>query len=213
MEFVMLIRKWIGFGIAIAALVGVAPIQLQAQESMVFELLEIQSVIPQIQIEMKYATADNFTGEIVYNFHSCLLLKEAALQLRDVQAELETMGLGLKIWDGYRPFAAQWKFWELIHDERYVSDPRKGGRHTRGSAVDLTLVTKDGQELPMPSAFDDFSEKAHRNYMEATPEEIANRELLQTVMEKHGFIGISSEWWHFDLVGWINHPPIDITPQ
>jgi len=100
----------------------------------------------------------------------------------------------------------------LVPDERYVSDPRKGGRHTRGTAVDLTLVTKDGQELPMPSAFDDFSEKAHRNYMGATPEEIGNRELLQTVMEKHGFIGLPTEWWHFDLVGWENYPPIDIVP-
>jgi D-alanyl-D-alanine dipeptidase len=180
---------------------------------MASELFDVELVIPQILIELKYATADNFTREIVYNFHRCLLLKEATLQLREVQAELETLGLGLKIWDGYRPVAAQWKFWELIPDERYVCDPRKGGRHTRGTAVDLTLVTKDGQEVSMPSAFDDFSEKAQRNYLGATPEEIANRELLQKVMEKHGFIGTSNEWWHFDLVGWENHPPIDILPQ
>lgn len=177
------------------------------------ELLEVRSLIPRIQVELKYATADNFTGQIVYHFHHCLLLKQAVLQLRDVQAELEIMGLGLKIWDGFRPRAAQWKLWDLMPDERYVSDPRKGGRHTRGTAVDLTLVAKDGKELPMPSAFDDFSEKAHRNYMGATSEEIANRELLQRVMEKHGFIGLPTEWWHFDLVGWENDPSIDATPQ
>lgn len=148
----------------------------------------------------------------MYNFHHCLLLKEAALRLRDVQDQLETMGLGLKIWDGFRPVAAQWKFWELIPDERYVSDPRKGGRHTRGTAIDLTLVTKDGQELVMPSDFDDFSEKAHRNYMEATQEAIKNRELLQRVMEQNGFTGLPTEWWHFDLIGWENYNPINITP-
>jgi D-alanyl-D-alanine dipeptidase len=145
-------------------------------------------------------------------FDRCLLLKEAALRLRDVQAELETLGLGLKVWDGFRPVAAQWAFWELVPDERYVSDPRKGGRHTRGTAVDVTLITREGQELPMPSVFDDFSEKAHRNYMEAPEEALNNRTLLQEVMEKHGFIGLPTEWWHFDLFGWENCPPIDIIP-
>ena len=172
------------------------------------ELVKVQSLIPRIQVELKYATADNFTGQVVYNFHDCLLLKEALLRLQRVQAELEAIGLGLKIWDGFRPLEAQWKLWELVADERYVSDPRKGGRHTRGTAVDVTLITKDGEELSMPSAFDDFSEKAHRDFMGATPQEIGNRELLQTVMEKHGFIGLPTEWWHFDLVGWENYPPI-----
>jgi D-alanyl-D-alanine dipeptidase len=200
--------KWMSFLAALGMFAG-----LQAEEPLHDELVEVQSIVPQIQIELKYATADNFTGQVVYNFQRCLLLKNVVLQLQNVQAELEPMGLGLKIWDGFRPRAAQWKFWELVPDERYVSDPRKGGRHTRGTAVDLTLITKDGQELPMPSAFDDFSEKAHRNYTKATPEEIANRALLQTIMEKHGFLGLPTEWWHFDLVGWENYPPIDITPQ
>lgn len=124
------------------------------------------------------------------------------MKIAVVQEELESIGLGLKIWDGFRPMAVQWKFWELVPDERYVSDPRKGGRHTRGTAVDVTLITKEGQELIMPSSFDDFSEKAHRNYQGASVEAIQNRELLEKVMEKHGFVGIPSEWWHFDFVGW-----------
>lgn len=178
-------------------------------QSMSAELVNIQSVIPQIQIELRYATSNNFTGQIVYSSYECLPLKETALRLADVQAELEQSGLGLKIWDGYRPMAAQWKFWELVPDERYVADPREGGRHTRGTAVDLTLVNAEGKELSMPSGFDDFSEKAHRDYRGATPEEIGNRELLRTVMEKHGFSGVPEEWWHFDLVGWENYPPIE----
>jgi D-alanyl-D-alanine dipeptidase len=176
-------------------------------------LLDIQSVIPQVQVDLKYATTDNFTGQIVYDFGQCLLIEEVAEALTHVQAELEAMGLGLKIWDGFRPVAAQWKFWELVPDERYVSDPRKGGRHTRGTAVDLTLITTDGTELPMPSLFDDFSEKAHRNYVDASDEEIHNRELLQAVMEKHGFVGLPTEWWHFDLIGWENYPPIGLSTQ
>jgi D-alanyl-D-alanine dipeptidase len=205
-------KKRIGFWIAVLSLTGLFCTPLQAEESMTSELVNIQLFIPKVQVELKYATANNFTGQIVYEFDQCLLLKEAALRLRDVQTELETMGLGLKIWDAFRPAAAQWKFWALVPDERYVSDPRKGGRHTRGTAIDLTLVTNHGQELPMPSNFDDFSEKAHRDYNGANEEAIKNRELLEKVMEKHGFIGLPTEWWHFDLMGWENHPPIDITP-
>lgn len=177
------------------------------------ELVDIQAIEPNIKVDLKYATEANFTGQIVYNFKQCLLVKEAALRLKNIQSELESIGLGLKIWDGFRPIAAQWKFWELIPDERYVSDPRKGGRHTRGTAVDLTLITQDGQELPMPSAFDDFSEKAHKNYMYGSEEQTKNRDFLQEIMERHGFIGVSTEWWHFDLIGWETYPPIHFTPR
>lgn len=196
----------------LTSFLGLLPAFLPSTEPVESELVDIQSFIPNIQIDLKYATPDNFTGQIVYQFNCCLLVKEAAMQLKEVQAELETIGLGLKVWDGFRPLAAQWKFWELVPDERYVSDPRKGGRHTRGTAVDLTLVTADGQELLMPSAFDDFSEKAHQNYMEAPEEAIANRGFLREIMERHGFKGLSTEWWHFDLIGWQNYPPLDYTP-
>lgn len=174
------------------------------------ELVDIKQINHHIKVDLKYATPDNFTGQIVYNFDYCLLLKPVALQLSKVQEELEKMSLGLKVWDGYRPPAAQWKFWELVPDERFVSDPRKGGRHTRGTAVDLTLITKEGVELLMPSAFDEFSEKAHCDYMNTSQEAIKNRSLLRAVMEKNGFIGIATEWWHYDFVGWENYPPIDL---
>lgn len=176
------------------------------------ELVDIQLYIPQIQVDLKYATTNNFTGQIIYNFNRCFLLKKAAIQLKKVQIELEKIGLGLKIWDGFRPLSAQWKLWELIHDPRFVSDPRKGGRHTRGSAVDLTLISKDKKELLMPSGFDDFSEKAYRDYFKGNKEAIKNRLLLQEVMQNNEFIGFPSEWWHFDLVGWENFPPIDFDP-
>jgi D-alanyl-D-alanine dipeptidase len=185
---------------------------LHAEESKQ-RLVDVEMFIPEIRVELKYATKDNFTNEIVYDFDRCYLLEEAAIRLREVQRELESQGLGLKIWDGLRPTSAQWKFWELMPDERYVSDPRKGGKHTRGTSVDVTIVNKDGEELPMPSSFDDFSEKAHRDYLGASPDEIRNRELLQSVMERNGFKGLPTQHWHFDLIGWENYPPIDEIPK
>lgn len=171
-------------------------------------LVDIQSFVPGIVVDLKYATKENFVGEIVYDFQKCFLLQEVAVKLQLVQQELEKIGLGLKIWDGFRPMAAQWKFWEILPDERYISDPRKGGRHTRGTAVDVTLIDREENELDMPSQFDDFSEKAHRDYPHLTEEQRNNRELLERVMAKYGFIGLPTEWWHFDFVGWENYPPI-----
>ena len=116
------------------------------------DLIDVQTIIPHIHVELKYATPDNFTGQIVYPFENCLLLKETIAQLSTVQAALEPMGRGMKTWEGSRPLSAQWKFWELVPDPRFIADPRDGGRHTRGTTVDLTLITKEGRELPMPSA-------------------------------------------------------------
>jgi len=172
-------------------------------------LVDIHIVNPRIQVELLYATPHNFTGQVVYDFDRCLVVQPVALALDAVQRALEPQGLGLKIWDGYRPIAAQWKFWEIMPDERYVSDPRKGGRHTRGTAVDVTLVDAAGEELVMPTGFDDFSARAHRDSRDASPEAIRNRERLRAVMEGHGFLGIESEWWHYDWAGWERFPLID----
>lgn len=172
-------------------------------------LIDIQEFIPTIVVDLRYATPDNFMGQILYDSQRCLLHKDAALCLRRVQNELFTLGMGLKVWDGFRPIAAQWKMWEAVPDERYVSDPRKGGRHTRGTAVDVTLVDAKGRELVMPTGFDDFSERAHRDNPNSEAEAIHNRELLRAVMEKHGFTGIETEWWHYDLAGWKNYPLIE----
>jgi D-alanyl-D-alanine dipeptidase len=172
-------------------------------------LVDVKAALPQVQVDMKYATTDNFTGQIIYDSNECFLLKDAVDRLQDVQAELETMGLGLKIFDGFRSLAMQQKLWEAAPDEQYAASPEKGECHTRGTAVDVTLVTKDGQELQMPSRFGEFGEKAHRDYVDASSEETVNRDLLQTVMERHGFIGLPTEWWHFDLAGWESYPVLE----
>lgn len=175
----------------------------------ILTLVDIQKLIPNIRVDLLYATPNNFTKETIYDFTCCLLVEEAALKLKRAQEEIESIGLGFKVWDGYRPLSAQEKFWSILPDERYISNPKKGGRHTRGTAVDLTLVTlKEGQELPMPTPFDEFTERAHRSWQGGTKEELANREFLQEVMERHGFIGLPTEWWHFDLIGWEKMAPL-----
>jgi D-alanyl-D-alanine dipeptidase len=176
------------------------------------DLVDILAINPRIVVDLKYSTTDNFTGQVVYKFQTCLLKKQAALNVSRAQEELEKKGLGLKVWDGYRPIAAQWIFWNLIQDERYVADPRKGGRHTRGTAVDLTIIDKEGRELIMPTGFDDFSEQAHLDYMDLSKEQIKNRALLIDLMDRHGFSSLPTEWWHYDLKGWEQHPPLEYNP-
>lgn len=175
-------------------------------------LVPLEKVTPPALPEVRYATRHNFTGTQVYALPRVWLHPDTARALSRVQADLARQGLGLKIWDAYRPLSAQWKMWNLIRDERYVANPAKNkGRHTRGTAVDVTLIDKSGRELPMPSDFDDFSERAHRDYKGGTAEERENRRQLEEVMHRHGFTGYPSEWWHFDLKGWEQYPPLDIS--
>lgn len=174
------------------------------------EFIELNKMNPNILLDIRYATTNNFTGKVVYPEARAFLVKEAALSLDSVQKELETMGLGLKIFDGYRPLSVQKIFWEIMPDERYVADPKKGSRHNRGMAVDLTLVYKDGKELSMPTEYDDFTEKAHRDYLNLTEEQIKNSKILENVMTKYGFTGLPTEWWHFDYKGWEKYEALDI---
>ncbi len=177
-------------------------------------LQDVKKSIPSIEIDLRYATSNNFVHQQVYDFKICYLLVEVIEKLKLVQQDLASLGLGLKIWDGYRPMYAQEKFWKLMPDENYVAHPKKGSRHTRGTAVDVTLinvVTKE--ELAMPSGFDDFSERAHANYTKASMQALANRDLLINAMEKHGFTVWHHEWWHFDLINWQNYPVLDFIPR
>ncbi len=184
-------------------------IALQAAKE---DLVQVQGINPAIQTKIVYATDKNFTGQVIYPEPGCYLLKHVAQALSKVQQELEQQGLGLKIWDAFRPLSAQWKLWHVCSDPKFVSDPREGGRHTRGTAVDLTLIRlEDGAELAMPTEFDDFTEKAFRDHTGGLSEEqIKNRKLLEDVMHKHGFIGLPTEWWHFDFQGWEEQESLDI---
>ncbi len=186
---------------------ALAPVQAAAAPS---ELVELNTIIPDIVLDIRYATANNFTGKAVYPVARCFLVKEAAEALAMVQADLKKLGYGLKIYDGYRPLSVQKMFWAIRPDPKFVADPAVGSRHNRGYAVDLTLIDKAGNEVLMPTPFDDFTEKAGRSFMDLPPAALAHRALLESVMTCRGFIPYESEWWHFDFRGYEGKPNLDI---
>lgn len=174
-------------------------------------LVEIGTAADGLVIDLRYTTADNFFKTAFYPTHARALLRPAtAAKLARVQAELKSQGLSLKIWDAYRPLAVQRAMWKTLPDTRFVADPAKGGRHNRGAAVDATLVDAQGVELRMPTAHDDFSEKAAAHFKLVPAEVFKNREKLQQVMTKHGFTVFESEWWHFDDADWERYETLDV---
>ncbi len=167
------------------------------------EFVKITDYIPNIEVDLVYATDRNFTGVAIYEFTDAYLRYGTVMKLVKVQEELEEMGYSLKIWDGFRPVAAQYKLWEVYPDPVYVANPNGGASiHNSGSAVDLTIVDENGIELEMPTGFDDFSVKADRNYSDCTKEQAANSQFLEDIMEKHGFNGYFGEWWHYEDNDW-----------
>lgn len=191
---------------------GAGAFRATAADSQPHHLVALDTVQPPVLPEVRYATRHNFTGEVLYPFPRLWLQRDTARALAAVQRDLARRGLGLKIFDAYRPLGVQWKMWNLIRDERYVSNPAKNrGRHTRGTAVDVTLIDRLGRQLPMPSDFDDFTEKAHRSYQGGTAAQRSNRAVLEQVMTRHGFTPFPDEWWHFDLAGWERYPAFDIS--
>lgn len=162
------------------------------------DFVRVADYIPDILVELRYATEDNFTGEVIYDFTDACLRYGTVKKLSAVQAALTEQGYGLKIWDAFRPVSAQFTLWDICPDGRYVADPNKGfSSHSRGNTVDLTLVTLNGGEVVMPTGFDDFSAKADRDYSDVSEEAAANALLLETAMQEGGFKPYSGEWWHF----------------
>lgn len=163
------------------------------------ELVRVAEYIPNIRQNLLYATQENFTGQQIYDFADAYLRYGTVKKLKAVCAELEKQGLGILIWDGFRPLSAQEKLWEICPDPAYVSHPMTGSRsHCRGSAIDLTLVELEtGIPLEMPTDFDDFSKLADRDYSDCSDTAAENAGLLENVMAKWGFKPYSAEWWHF----------------
>jgi zinc D-Ala-D-Ala dipeptidase len=162
-------------------------------------LVNVLDMDESLILDLKYATKDNFTGRVIYPAYVCVLRRETALKLTKANETFKSIGYRIKVWDAYRPMYVQKIFWDIVKDERFVANPnKKGSRHNRGTAVDVTLVDKFGREIKMPSEFDDFSEKAYRNYKSMDSEEKKNLDLLTEVMECNGFITIDTEWWHFE---------------
>lgn len=162
------------------------------------DFVRIKDYIPNLFVELKYNTEDNFTGQKIYDFSDAYLRYGTVKKLIKVNEKLKERGLTLKIWDAFRPVSAQFVLWEVYPDATYVANPNNGySSHSKGNTVDLTLVTEKGEELIMPTGFDDFSSKADRDYSDCSKEAAANARILEKLMEEYGFKGYFGEWWHF----------------
>lgn len=174
---------------------------LNAQsDTSIVALWQIDSTIV---TDVKYATTNNFTGEVLYPSNNVYIRKIVGEALAKAQAYLhENFNLQIKVFDGYRPLSVQKKMWKIMPDDRYVANPAKGSRHNRGAAVDLTIIDSNGNELEMGTEYDNFTEKAHYAYSDLPQDVKVNRKLLRNTMKKYGFNPITTEWWHFDFKGW-----------
>jgi D-alanyl-D-alanine dipeptidase len=175
-------------------------------------LVDIKKYIPSLKLDIRYAGKNNFLGEPVYNYARAFLRKPAAGALLRVQKELNKAGLGLKIFDAYRPYSATLKFYDKVKDTQYVAAPWSGSRHNRGCAVDLTIISlKTSKELEMPTGFDSFRVEAHSDYLNISADKIKNRDLLIGVMAKYGFVNLPTEWWHYDYKDWNKFDIMDLS--
>ena len=176
------------------------------------EYVLVKKYIPDIYVELRYATENNFTGVKIYDFTEAYLRYGTVKKLAQVQKELKQQGYSLKIWDAYRPFEAQQKLWEVYPDPNYVANPANGmKKHNLGGTVDITMVAADGSVISMPTEFDDFSLKADRDYSDIEDEEaVKNVMILQNAMENNGFTGYQGEWW--DYSDTVEYEAVDFEP-
>lgn len=176
------------------------------------EYVLVNKYIPDIYVELMYATDNNFTGVRIYDFTDAYLRYGTVKKLANVQKELKEQGYSLKIWDAYRQFEAQQKLWEVYPDPNYVANPANGmKKHNLGGTVDITMVAADGSVISMPTEFDDFSLKADRDYSDIEDEEaVKNVMILQNAMENNGFTGYQGEWW--DYSDTVEYEAVDFEP-
>ena len=161
-------------------------------------MVNLQNWLSPMITDWKYASTDNFTHTILYHQPKALVRLPVARALQRVQQELTKQGLSLKFYDAYRPYSITKKMWQLVPDERYAANPARGSAHNKGAAVDVSLVNlQTGQELSMPTSFDNFTEKAHQGYQQLPPVVIQNRDKRKKIMEKYGFTALATEWWHY----------------
>lgn len=178
------------------------------------KLVELITLDPSIKLDIRYATDNNFVGKKVYPEARAFLQKPAAKALVKVHQKLKKQGLGLVIFDGYRPWSITKLFWEVTSEDKrkFVANPAKGSKHNRGCAVDLSVFDlKTGQLIDMPSGYDEFTERASPDYAGGTEKERANRDMLRRLMEDAGFTVNPNEWWHFDFKDWEKYAIYDIS--
>jgi len=173
------------------------------------ELVELGKLDPTIKLDIRYASSNNFLGTAVYTQARAFLQRPAAEALVRAEHELEASGYGLIVHDGYRPWYITKIFWDATPRAQkiFVANPAKGSKHNRGCAVDLSLYDlKTGEEVEMPSGYDEMTTRAYANYAGGTPDERARRLVLRRAMVKQRFRVNPKEWWHFDYVDWKQYP-------
>jgi len=180
-----------------------------ADKSSKSDMVRLDEVIEDIVIELRYATSNNVVGKPVYESNAAYLRRGTAEKLKKANQLVMKQGYRIKVWDSYR---AQ-KYQQFLYDNAPVKsvfmNPAKGySNHTRGAAVDCTLVTLDGKEVDMPSDFDDGTALAHRDYSKCTEEQKRNALILENAMKSAGFLPLQSEWWHFDDTEYKSYPPL-----
>ena len=179
------------------------------------DLVELVTLDPTLHLEVRYAATNNFMHRPMYRQARAFLQRPAAEALVRAQQSLRAEGYGLLIFDGYRPWSVTKAFWDAATPEQraieFVANPKKGSRHNRGCAVDLTLCElATGKEVEMPSAYDEFSDRAFPDFAGGTAETRARRDLLRKAMESNGFSVYKAEWWHFDYNDWPHYPILNI---
>jgi zinc D-Ala-D-Ala dipeptidase len=200
----------------LCAVLSAAPVAAQPRERGDFrpsDLVELVRLDSTLHLDIRYATKDNFMKRPMYAEPRAFLQRPAAEALRRVHRMLRERGFGLLVLDAYRPWSVTKKFWDetppALH--RFVANPSNGSRHNRGCAVDCTLYDLvGGEEVRMPSAYDEFTGRASPRYCGGTPEERRMRDLLRASMEEEGFTVDPGEWWHFDFRDWKHYRILDI---
>jgi len=184
---------------------------IAAAEPAYDNLVDIKTVDPTILVELRYASRRNITNRALYSpDFPALVRPTTAARLARAQEFLRAHHFGLKIWDAYRPLAAQMELWQRTHNGAYVADPIEGNGslHCWGVAVDATLVDEQGREVAMPTEFDEFTPAAMLRYKGDDPVVKSHLKLLQQAMRRGGFYGMRTEWWHFVAYDWKKYAPI-----
>lgn len=176
-----------------------------------YEMTDLEAYLSNARFDIRYATSNNFTGEVIYPEARAFARIKVAEALKAAEDSVNRAGLGFYLFDAYRPYTATVKFYEVYKDTTYVASPYSGSRHNRGCAVDLTLYDlNSGTPLHMPTSYDDFTERAHPAVFPDDSLAMRNRDYLINVMDHFGFDVYPYEWWHFDFRGWEHYPLMDL---
>lgn len=175
------------------------------------QLILLTKYISNLKENITYSTTHNFTKQVLYHDFQPFATIEMAEALQKANQALNKLGFGILLFDAYRPYYITQLMWKIVPDDRYAANPKHGSDHNRGTAVDISLYDlKTGKELTMPTEFDNFTEKAHRNYMQLSATQIKNRKILEDAMVAVGLKPLSTEWWHFSLSDSKKYPLLDL---